>query len=137
MIPACIVVLQIHRRRVVLAPVATRDVWTTTSRRQGRRQLSVLTGPGRGPRIRQPRLKEKRNNGQSLEAVQRYKSDSEEKGEPSDTTSDVVMENGEGIVGHRYLHGTNEKAGDFQCKGATSVKPLPDGTYEVTVNSDY
>ncbi|MGQ0773356.1 MAG: WXG100 family type VII secretion target [Pseudonocardiales bacterium] len=47
------------------------------------------------------------------------------------------MENGEGIVGYQYLHGTERNAGHFQFEGNTEVRPRGDGTYEVTVNSGY
>lgn len=47
------------------------------------------------------------------------------------------IENGEGIVGYQYLHGTDSTVGDFGFKGDTAVRPLPDGTYEVTLDSGY
>lgn len=47
------------------------------------------------------------------------------------------IDNGEGIVGYQYLHGTDSTVGDFGFKGDTSVRPLPGGTYEVTLDSDY
>jgi EspA/EspE family len=47
------------------------------------------------------------------------------------------IENGEGIVGYQYLHGTDSTVGDFGFKGDTTVRPLPDGTYEVTLDSGY
>jgi hypothetical protein len=49
----------------------------------------------------------------------------------------MEIENGEGIVGYQYLHGTNTDTGDFQFRGDTAVRPLPDGKYEVTLNSEY
>lgn len=49
----------------------------------------------------------------------------------------MEIDNGEGVVGYQYLHGTDGTVGGFQHNGTTSVKPLPDGTYEVTVNSNY
>jgi hypothetical protein len=47
------------------------------------------------------------------------------------------IQNGEGIVGYQYLHGTNAAVGGFQFKGDTNVTPLPDGNYEVKVNGGY
>ena len=76
------------------------------------------------------------NNTQASAAVKQYQQSGQGNG-TFDTTSQVAMENGEGIVGYQYLHGTNQEAGGFQHNGTTSVKPLPDGTYEVTVNSNY
>jgi hypothetical protein len=47
------------------------------------------------------------------------------------------IQNGEGIVGYQYLHGTNASVGGFQFNGSTDVTPRPDGTYEVKVNGGY
>jgi uncharacterized protein YukE len=47
------------------------------------------------------------------------------------------IQNGEGIVGYEYLHGTSSDAGDFQFAGNTNVTPLPDGTYQVTIDGSY
>ncbi|MGB5150774.1 MAG: hypothetical protein WBN99_12625 [Mycobacterium sp.] len=47
------------------------------------------------------------------------------------------IDNGEGIVGYQYLHGTDSTVGDFGFKGDTSVRPLPGATYDVTLDSDY
>jgi uncharacterized protein YukE len=47
------------------------------------------------------------------------------------------IQNGEGIVGYEYLHGTNSDAGDFQFGGDTTVRPRSDGTYEVTIDGSY
>jgi hypothetical protein len=47
------------------------------------------------------------------------------------------IQNGEGIVGYQYLHGTNASVGGFQFNGDTNVTPLPDGNYEVKVNGGY
>jgi hypothetical protein len=47
------------------------------------------------------------------------------------------LENGEGIVGYQYLHGTNEDVGDFQQRGTTRIIPQPDGTYQVVLNNRY
>ena len=79
---------------------------------------------------------ERYNNNQAAAAVRQYQQSGQGNGS-FDTTTQVAMENGEGIVGYQYLHGTNQEAGGFQHNGTTSVKPLPDGTYEVTVNSNY
>ncbi len=79
---------------------------------------------------------EEYNNNQATTAVQQYLQSGQRDGTFATQTS-VEMENGEGIVGYQYLHGTNSTVGGFQHNGTTSVKPLPDGTYEVTVNSNY
>lgn len=47
------------------------------------------------------------------------------------------IQNGEGIVGYQYLHGTDATTGDFQMAGNTQVKKLADGNYEVTLNTKY
>ncbi|OLF19303.1 WXG100 family type VII secretion target [Actinophytocola xanthii] len=47
------------------------------------------------------------------------------------------IQNGEGIVGYEYLHGTNSDAGGFQFAGNTTVSPRADGTYEVTIDGSY
>lgn len=47
------------------------------------------------------------------------------------------IQNGEGIVGYQYLHGTNAEAGDFQFRGNSTVQPRADGNYEVTINGRY
>jgi hypothetical protein len=54
-----------------------------------------------------------------------------------DQTMHAEMENGEGVVGYQYLHGTSSDAGDFQFSGNTRVNPLPDGTYEVVIDGAY
>lgn len=54
-----------------------------------------------------------------------------------DTTFSASIENGEGIVGYQYLHGTNAEVGGFQHSGTTKVTPLPDGTFRVEVVADY
>ncbi len=45
----------------------------------------------------------------------------------------VTIENGEGIIGYQYLHGTNRNAGDFQINGTTIRTSTLDG---VTVTLD-
>lgn len=47
------------------------------------------------------------------------------------------IQNGEGIVGYQYLHGTDRDVGDFELKGTSNVHPRGDGTYDVTVDSGY
>lgn len=76
------------------------------------------------------------NDAQAAAAVQQYLRSGETNG-TFDTTSSVALENGEGIVGYQYLHGTNADVGGFQHRGSTTVTPLPDGTYRVTVASHY
>ncbi|MEU9073609.1 hypothetical protein [Kitasatospora sp. NPDC048538] len=52
-----------------------------------------------------------------------------------DRTTDMEIQNGEGIVGYQYLHGTDSTVGGFGIKGDRQVVRLPDGTYEVHVKS--
>ena len=77
-----------------------------------------------------------RNEAEAAAAVRRYLS-----GGPSTSTFDdrfhVAIENGEGIVGYQYLHGTNELAGDFHHRGSTQVTPRGDGTFEVRMDVGY
>lgn len=47
------------------------------------------------------------------------------------------IQNGEGVVGYEYLHGTDASKGDFRYQGTTNVRPLPNGTYEVTTHGGY
>jgi hypothetical protein len=54
-----------------------------------------------------------------------------------DRTFHAEIQNGEGIVGYQYLHGTDSNKGDFRYQGETSVRQLPDGTYEVTTKAGY
>ena len=68
-------------------------------------------------------------------------------GESTDVDLCVHMnsQNGEGIVGYQYLHGTNAVAGDFQITG--TITRLSDGSYGcdlsftwndcIDVNPDY
>ncbi|WP_433261977.1 hypothetical protein ACQPZF_28265 [Actinosynnema sp. CS-041913] len=49
----------------------------------------------------------------------------------------ATIENGEGMVGYEYLHGTDADAGDFRFDGNTTVTARPDGNYEVTIDGDY
>lgn len=73
---------------------------------------------------------------QARAAVQAYLRTGDATGSFATTTS-VAIANGEGIVGYQYLHGTNADAGGFKHEGATTVTPLPDGTYRVTVDASY
>lgn len=76
------------------------------------------------------------NDEQAKAAVEQYLQTGQTDG-TFNTTSPMEMENGEGIVGHQYLHGTDANAGGFNHNGTTRVRPLEDGTYEVTVASNY
>jgi RHS repeat-associated protein len=49
----------------------------------------------------------------------------------------MEIENGEGIVGYQYLHGTNAEVGDFQFYGDTHVFSFMDGTYDVRIYGQY
>ncbi len=46
------------------------------------------------------------------------------------------IENGEGVVGYQYLHGTNKDVGDFNMNGNATITPTADG-YEVRIKSNY
>ncbi|MER7751028.1 hypothetical protein [Kitasatospora sp. NPDC097643] len=52
-----------------------------------------------------------------------------------DRTTSMVIQNGEGMVGYQYLHGTDSTVGGFGIKGNRQVVKLPDGTYEVHIKS--
>ncbi|MFF2746490.1 hypothetical protein ACFVVA_13195 [Kitasatospora sp. NPDC058048] len=52
-----------------------------------------------------------------------------------DLTTAMEIQNGEGMVGYQYLHGTDSTAGGFGIKGNRQVVKLPDGTYEVHIKS--
>lgn len=48
-----------------------------------------------------------------------------------------AIQNGEGIVGYQYLHGTDANTGDFRHWGTTTVAAQADGTYAITINASY
>ena len=73
---------------------------------------------------------------QARAAVQAYLRTGDATGSFATTTS-VAIENGEGIVGYQYLHGTNADVGGFKHNGGTTVTPLSDGAYRVTVAASY
>ena len=54
-----------------------------------------------------------------------------------DETFAMQMENGEGIVGYQYLHGTNEHAGGFERDGTATITQDADGNYTVTMKMEY
>lgn len=56
---------------------------------------------------------------------------------PLDVTFHASIENGEGINGHQYLHGTNNKVGDFHIGGNATITPTADGGYDVTIDGAY
>lgn len=56
---------------------------------------------------------------------------------PIDLTFHASIENGEGINGHQYLHGTNNKVGDFHVGGNATITPRADGGYDVTIDGAY
>ena len=70
------------------------------------------------------------------EALIAYLSTGQQQGS-FDTSFSQAIENGEGIVGYQYLHGTNADVGGFEHSGSTVVTPLPDGTYQVTIDASY
>jgi hypothetical protein len=75
-------------------------------------------------------------NGQAQHALDGYLATGADRGNFTERFS-AEIQNGEGIVGYQYLHGTNRDAGDFGFEGTTNVRPRGDGTYEVTVDSGY
>jgi WXG100 family type VII secretion target len=52
-------------------------------------------------------------------------------------TYPMEIENGEGVVGYQYLHGTNANAGGFQRQGTATIEPDGSGGYNVTEDMDY
>lgn len=74
--------------------------------------------------------------GQAQHALDNYLANGAARGKFAERFS-AEIQNGEGIVGYQYLHGTNRDAGDFGFEGTTNVRPRGDGTYEVTVDSGY
>lgn len=46
---------------------------------------------------------------------------------PLNDERSMVIENGEGFIGHQYLHGTNSTVGGFQTKGTATVVDTPSG----------
>ncbi len=49
----------------------------------------------------------------------------------------MEIENGEGIVGYQYLHGTNANVGGFQRQGTAKITPDGSGGYVVTMDMTY
>jgi RHS repeat-associated protein len=47
------------------------------------------------------------------------------------------IENGEGVVGYQYLHGTDATAGGFNVKGTASITGRRDGGHDVRIKADY
>jgi hypothetical protein len=54
-----------------------------------------------------------------------------------DSRFHMDIENGEGMVGYQYLHGTNADTGDFRLQGTTDVRPTADGGAEVHLHNTY
>ena len=54
-----------------------------------------------------------------------------------DETYAMEIENGEGIIGYQYLHGTNANAGGFERDGTASIVRNADGSATVTLNMEY
>ena len=73
---------------------------------------------------------------QAKDALRNYLSGHGQQG-TFNRTFHADIQNGEGIVGYQYLHGTNKTVGDFNFRGDTTVEPRPNGTYEVTVKGGY
>ncbi len=49
----------------------------------------------------------------------------------------MQIENGEGIVGYQYLHGTNADVGGFERSGTSTMTENSDGTYTVRLDMEY
>lgn len=77
-----------------------------------------------------------RNGAAALDALNSYLTSGQRNGS-FDAKFAQSIENGEGIVGYQYLHGTNADAGGFEHSGGTYVTPRPDGTYEVRMDVSY
>ena len=56
---------------------------------------------------------------------------------PLDLTFHAEIENGEGIDGRQYLHGTNQDVGDFHVGGDATITRRADGGYDVTIDGEY
>jgi WXG100 family type VII secretion target len=56
---------------------------------------------------------------------------------PINQTFPMEIENGEGVVGYQYLHGTNANAGGFQRDGTASIAPDGSGGYNVAMDMNY
>jgi hypothetical protein len=54
-----------------------------------------------------------------------------------DESFPMQIENGEGIVGYQYLHGTNANVGDFERDGNASIVRHEDGSATVTMDMQY
>ncbi len=54
-----------------------------------------------------------------------------------DETFSMAIENGEGIVGYQYLHGTNANVGGFERDGAATIMPNESGGYLVQMEMTY
>ncbi len=54
-----------------------------------------------------------------------------------DETFPMEIENGEGIVGYQYLHGTNANAGGFERKGIATITPNASGGSTVRMKMTY
>ncbi len=54
-----------------------------------------------------------------------------------DESYSMALENGEGIVGYQYLHGTNANVGGFQRVGDATMSSDDNGGYTVTLKMTY
>jgi hypothetical protein len=73
---------------------------------------------------------------QAQAAVNNFRSTGQADGK-YDITYHQDIENGEGIVGYQYLHGTNKDVGDFNQRGTTHVTQLPNGNYQVKMDNHF
>ena len=49
----------------------------------------------------------------------------------------MEIENGEGIIGYQYLHGTNANVGDFERDCTASIARTAEGSATVTLEMQY
>lgn len=76
------------------------------------------------------------NDNAARQALENYLATGATTSSHSETTN-AVLDNGEGIVGSQYLHGSNADAGGFQYEATSTVVPNGDGTYTVTLDPTY
>ncbi|MGW4632643.1 hypothetical protein [Nocardia sp. NPDC004415] len=128
-----------------------REIWDTTSDPQGRAILQrYLTGGGDWYINSDPEWSEYMKNNQLLRsqldepvttaaqaALQGYLANGNPSQAGTPQSLHAEIENGEAIIGYQYLHGTDSTVGDFTFVPNSTVKPLGDGTYEVTMYNSY
>lgn len=74
---------------------------------------------------------------QALAAIRAYQETGSTDGHYDLGSRQMEIENGEGIQGYQYLHGTNADVGGFKQSGDTRVEPLENGNYRVVMTNHY